>query len=447
MLFFGLAKRTVTNPIKEVIINVPIVLYFDIIGLTQKQDQKIDFRSKNFSKKKIPIEFSETVRLAASKSESNRLLLIRSLSQRKLTLGNLSEARDTQTMRKLLEERTSIWDVKDAGTTMRFLTAYLAVKGDSQTITGTARMKQRPIGLLVEALQQLGAIVEYLGKDGFPPIRISKIRKQLTKKISIPGNISSQYISALLMIAPCLPQGLEIELSSEVTSRPYIEMTLKLMARFNVRHSWKGNIIKIEQQDYSEGFYDVESDWSGASYWYSYMALNQLHGNLFLPKLNAYSTQGDQQIMELMKPMGVITEFVDGGIRIRKKEIEIYEQFIDFKDCPDLAQTVMVVAAVKGIQLTMTGLESLKIKETDRIEAMRSELTKLGAVLADHGKDWILEPSKVLPESIHISTYEDHRMAMAFAPLCHRMDVTIEDPSVVDKSYPNYWNELERLGV
>lgn len=396
-------------------------------------------------KKRTPSRLSATVQLAASKSESNRLLLIQALSEKELTLSNLSDARDTQTMLNLLAEKSSIWDVKDAGTTMRFLTAYLAVKGEGQTITGTDRMKQRPIGLLVEALRQLGATIDYLEKDGFPPLRISKIEKQLTKKISIPGNISSQYISALLMIAPCLPKGLEIELSSAVTSRPYIEMTLKLMASFHVNHSWAGDTIKIKPQSYSEGTYEVESDWSGASYWYSYVALNQEKGHLFLPNLNEYSTQGDQQIMSIMKPMGVITQFVDGGVRIKKKEIEIRKQSIDFKDCPDLAQTVMVVAAVNGIQLNMTGLESLRIKETDRIKAMKNELAKLGAVLSDDGNAWILEPAKTLPESVEISTYEDHRMAMAFAPLCHHMDVTIEDPLVVNKSYPGFWDELQKV--
>ena len=396
-------------------------------------------------KKRTPSRLSATVQLAASKSESNRLLLIQALSEKELTLSDLSDARDTQTMLNLLAEKSSIWDVKDAGTTMRFLTAYLAVKGEGQTITGTDRMKQRPIGLLVEALRQLGATIDYLEKDGFPPLRISKIEKQLTKKISIPGNISSQYISALLMIAPCLPKGLEIELSSAVTSRPYIEMTLKLMASFHVNHSWAGDTIKIKPQSYSEGTYEVESDWSGASYWYSYVALNQEKGHLFLPNLNEYSTQGDQQIMSIMKPMGVITQFVDGGVRIKKKEIEIRKQSIDFKDCPDLAQTVMVVAAVNGIQLNMTGLESLRIKETDRIKAMKNELAKLGAVLSDDGNAWILEPAKTLPESVEISTYEDHRMAMAFAPLCHHMDVTIEDPLVVNKSYPGFWDELQKV--
>ena len=385
------------------------------------------------------------MQLAASKSESNRLLLIQALSEKTLALGNLSEARDTQTMSSLIGEKSAIWDVKDAGTTMRFLTAYLAIKGEGHTITGTERMKQRPIGLLVNALRELGAYVEYQEEDGFPPLKISKLENQTTKKISIAGNISSQYISALLMIAPCLPKGLEVELTSAVTSRPYIEMTLKLMASFQVTHSWKGNHIKISPQAYSDGTYHVESDWSGASYWYSYMALNENKGHLFLPNLNAFSTQGDQQIVWIMKPMGVETQFVNGGVRIEQKEIESYQQSIDFKDCPDLAQTAMVVAAVTGIQLTMTGLESLRIKETDRIKAMRSELAKLGAVLSDYGNAWILEPSRSLPENIEILTYDDHRIAMAFAPLCLLMDVTIENPEVVTKSYPGFWDELEAL--
>jgi len=406
----------------------------------------LDFDKKIILKKRTPTRLSGGVRLASSKSESNRLLLIQALANEAVEISNLSTARDTQTMRGLLSEKSAVWDVKDAGTTMRFLTAYLATKGEDQTITGTDRMKQRPIAPLVEALRTMGAKIQYLEADGFPPLKISRIEKQLTNTLAIPGNISSQYISALLMIAPCLPSGLQIELTSEIFSRPYIDMTLKLMEQFHVGHTWAGNTVSIEPQSYTAGSCKVESDWSGASYWYSFMALNQEKGHLFLPNLKAYSTQGDQQIMTLMKPLGVITQFVNGGVRITQKKIESFEQEIDFRDCPDLAQTVMVVAAVKGIRLTMTGLESLRIKETDRIKAMRSELAKLGALLSDYGNAWTLEPSSALPQEIEISTYEDHRMAMAFAPLCHLMDVTIEDPLVVNKSYPEFWEEMRKVG-
>ncbi len=401
---------------------------------------------KNILLKKTPSKYlSGLVQLVSSKSESNRLLLIRALSKKKLILKNLSDARDTQTMLKLLDGNSSLWDVKDAGTAMRFLTAYLAVHGTEQTITGTDRMKLRPIHPLVDALRIIGANIEYLEREGFPPLKISKIQKQLANNISIPGNISSQYISALLMIAPCLPGGLTIELTSEIYSRPYIEMTLKLMANFQIEHNWEANIINIAPQDYADGTYEVESDWSGASYWYSYMALNQGKGQLFLPNLKASSTQGDQQIMHIMKSMGVSTHFENGGIRIEKNAIDNLKQTIDFRDYPDLAQTVMAAAACNGIHLTMTGLESLKIKETDRIMAMQTELTKLGAVLSENGSSWTLEPSSSLPDKIEVATYDDHRMAMAFAPLCQLMDVTIENPDVVNKSYPGYWEEIEKV--
>ncbi|MCP4487493.1 MAG: 3-phosphoshikimate 1-carboxyvinyltransferase [Gammaproteobacteria bacterium] len=396
-------------------------------------------------KKRIPTRLSAAVQLTSSKSESNRLLLIRALATNELILENLSEARDTQTMKILLEQKPAIWDVKDAGTTMRFLTAYLAVHGNGQTITGTKRMKLRPISALVDALRVIGADIQYLEEEGFPPLRISKIEKQLTNEISIPGNISSQYISALLMIAPCLPDGLRIKLTAEVFSRPYIHMTLKLMSHFQVDHTWEGSIINIRSQSYSKGSYFVESDWSGASYWYSFIALSPEREQLFLPNLHADSTQGDQEIIQMMKSIGVITHFENGGVRIKQGEIEALDQTIDFRDCPDLAQTVMVVAAAKGIRLTMTGLESLRIKETDRIKAMQTEVAKLGAALSEKGDCWILKPSFALPEKIEVATYDDHRMAMAFAPLCHLMDVTIENPEVVNKSYPEFWEEREKL--
>lgn len=403
------------------------------------------FEKKITLKKRIAKRLSAEVQLTSSKSESNRLLLIQASADHKLVLKNLSEARDTQTMQRILQKNPNIWDVKDAGTTMRFLTAFLAIRGDGQTMTGTDRMKLRPIAPLVDALRIIGADIQYLEEEGFPPLKVLKTEKQLAAKISIPGNISSQYISALLMIAPCLPDGLEVTLTSEIFSRPYIEMTLSLMAHFGVKHEWRNNTIVIAPQSYSEGSYTVENDWSGASYWYSFLSLSQEGGNLFLPNLNTNSTQGDQQIMKIMDSMGVRSHFKNGGVEIEQKEIDNLDQKIDFKNFPDLAQTVMTVAAIKGIRLSMTGLESLRIKETDRIQAMQTELAKLGAVLFENENAWMLEPSSKLPDQIEINTYDDHRMAMAFAPLCHIMDVTIENPNVVNKSYPNFWEELKRF--
>jgi 3-phosphoshikimate 1-carboxyvinyltransferase len=403
---------------------------------------------EKISLKKLKNEpLTGSVNISASKSESNRLLLINALATKPLELKNLSAARDTQTMTSLLQSQPEIWDVKDAGTTMRFLTAYLAIEGQNAVITGTDRMKERPIGPLVDSLRKLGASINYLEKDGYPPMRISKLSEQAVAKIQIPGNISSQYISALLMIAPCLPNGLELELTTEIFSRPYIDMTLKLMALYGVNHEWEGQKIKIAPQDYQATTeeYFVESDWSGASYWYSFMALNPNGGELFLPYLRKDSTQGDQAIAQIMDKMGLATSYEEGGVRLKQKPETQQELTLDFKKCPDLGQTVFVVAAVKGIKLTMTGLESLKIKETDRIQAMQNELAKIGASLTENGNSWTLEPSTDLPDQVEIETYEDHRMAMAFAPLSCLMDVTIHDPSVVKKSYPNFWEEVDKL--
>jgi 3-phosphoshikimate 1-carboxyvinyltransferase len=401
------------------------------------------------STKKLHLRQKKTingsVRLVTSKSESNRALLIRALCNEPIELVNLSEARDTQTMRQLLEDRPQVFDVKDAGTTMRFLTAWLALHGEGQTITGTERMQHRPIGISVDALRKLGAQIDYQKSEGYPPMRISKIARQEASVLEVPGNISSQYISALLMIAPCLEQGLTVRFTTEIFSRPYIEMTLGLMKHFGVTGQWMENEIQINPQKYMRGSYAIESDWSGASYWYSLVAMNPENAELFLPGLRSDSFQGDSVIAKLMEKFGVQTRFEKGGALISKGGSVEKAQFIDFRNCPDLAQTVMVVAAVLGVELEMTGLESLRIKETDRIEAMRNELKKLGATLLEENNQWKLI-SGVLPEKIHVETYDDHRMAMAFAPLCTRIYVEIEGPDVVKKSYPNFWEDLASLG-
>ncbi|MEQ8553314.1 MAG: 3-phosphoshikimate 1-carboxyvinyltransferase [Cyclobacteriaceae bacterium] len=386
------------------------------------------------------------VKLTSSKSESNRALLINALSGNKMTLENLSAARDTQTMMRLFRERGDVWDVLDAGTTMRFCTAYLGVNGKGETITGTPRMKERPIGLLADALIRLGAEVEYLEKQGYPPLRIQGIKVQKTKKIQIPGNVSSQFISALLMIGPVLPEGLELELTTEIFSRPYIEMTLALMNHFGVQSDWQENTITIKPQSYKEQAYTIESDWSGASYWFSLAALDA-QPDLVLTGLKEDSLQGDQQIVNIMQEMGLSTQYSDGGVRLSKGNTSNKSVQIDFKTCPDLAQTVMVTAAIKAIPLEMTGLESLKIKETDRIAAMTNELKKIGALLTEDGSTWTLTPGTIPDKIAPIETYEDHRMAMAFAPVCQIRPVEILDPEVVNKSYPAFWDDLRSVGV
>ncbi|MEO9871721.1 3-phosphoshikimate 1-carboxyvinyltransferase [Ekhidna sp.] len=388
------------------------------------------------------------IKLESSKSESNRALIINALAGGETTaIQNLSKARDTQTMLNLLSEKQHIYDVKDAGTTMRFFTAYLAINGTGETITGTDRMKQRPIGPLVESLRQIGARIDYLENEGYPPLKIEKVKNQLTDKISIPGNISSQYISALLMIAPCLPKGLTIKLTTEIYSRPYIQMTLDLMMAFGVSVAWEGSEIEIQPLQYEPTKYTIEGDWSGASYWYGFMAIAPEKGYLSLPGIRDYSSQGDKEIAQIMYHLGIASHFESGRVKLLKRKGTLNKLKLDFRNCPDLAQTVLVVAAVKGIQLEMTGLESLKIKETDRVAAMKNELKKIGAELLEENGSWKLIPSNDLPSSIDVDTYEDHRMAMAFAPLCLLMDVTIDDPFVVEKSYPGFWDEIRKLGV
>ena len=386
------------------------------------------------------------IHLSSSKSESNRALIINKLAGGQQNIRNLSNARDTRTMQTLLNSNPKIWDVLDAGTTMRFCTAYLALCGDNHVITGTDRMKQRPIGLLAEALQALGADIDYMGKPGYPPLKVSQIRKQKNNLVEIPGNVSSQYISALLMIGPRLPKGLTIRFTSEIFSRPYIEMTLGIMHHFGASYSWVQNEIEVAPGEYRTSDFQVESDWSGASYWYSIAALSK-GCDIFLSGLRKQSLQGDFAISEIMSKMGIETIFEKDGVRLRRSGKIEKSIHWDFRECPDLAQTVMAAAAALGTRLNMTGLESLRIKETDRIEAMQNELAKLNANLFEEVKgNWVMIPGEI-PETVApVRTYDDHRMAMAFAPLALLGEMTIEDPDVVAKSYPDFWKDLTSVG-
>ncbi len=402
---------------------------------------------KEVTLKQCSILEKADIRLPASKSLSNRALILSALSGEEATLDNLSEARDTRTMLALLASDDSLMDVKDAGTTMRFLTAYFSVTGQEKTLTGTPRMQERPIGILVEALRSIGAKIAYLEKEGYPPHKTLSF-EQSARHVEIPGNVSSQYISALLMVAPKLPQGLLLSLQGKIGSKPYIDMTLALMRHFGVNADWQGSEINIETQSYSPAPYTVEPDWSAASYWYSFCALSEA-SDITLVDLKKHSLQGDSNIANIMQKLGVQSEFTDRGVCLKKIPFETKTAF-DFTDCPDLAQTVAVVCAVKGIHCTMTGLESLKIKETDRVMALQNELAKIGAQLIEDKDQWQLIPSKDIdsiegPISFH--SYEDHRMAMAFAPLSTLFDIVIDDPVVVDKSYPGYWKDLRKVGI
>ena len=388
------------------------------------------------------------IQLTSSKSESNRALVMQALADEEIILHNLSEARDTQTMQRLLRSPDPEWDVLDAGTTMRFLIAYSAAHRMGKVLKGTPRMHQRPVKLLVDALKTLGADIVYLAQEGYPPVLVRGFTNgQTTRQVAIRGDVSSQYISALLMIAPTLEDGLELSLTDKIGSRPYIQMTLGLMERFGIQYQWSDdNIIQIARQAYRAGTYTIESDWSGASYWYSVVALAD-EATVKLLGLRQDSLQGDSAIVGMMDQLGVRTQFEEDGVVLTKKAVaETFTQ--DFSDCPDLAQTIAVVCAANGMSATLTGLESLRIKETDRIAALQNELRKIGATLEESdnvGK--IIPPTGELAKAATFATYEDHRMAMALAPLIMKMDVTIEDPEVVNKSYPRFWEDLTKVGI
>ena len=396
---------------------------------------------------------SGTVQLTGSKSESNRALIIQALSKGAVSIENLSAADDTVILKRALSlaheqnEQIGTINIGPAGTAMRFLTSYLNLIPGSFILTGTERMKQRPIGILVDALQSLGTAISYCESTGFPPLHIKGEFEQKNSIVKIKGDVSSQYISSLLLIASALKDGLTLEIEGELTSRPYVNMTLQLLEETGIRHEWNGNSISIMPQQHQQTKIYVEPDWSAASYWYAMVALAQ-SGSLFLPGLKENSLQGDSAIVEIMTHFGVQSTFKDGGIFLEKSATKSDKKLFDFKECPDLAQTVIVIAAALQMNISFTGLETLKIKETDRILALQNEIAKFGATLTAEGEVYHLDTSKVFtPENVEIATYEDHRMAMAFAPLALIFkQLTIQDPQVVEKSYPDYWLHLAQQG-
>ena len=402
--------------------------------------------------KKIKLSFDKfkdsTIYLNSSKSESNRLLIIKALSEKEITIKNLSKANDSVLLKNLLEsENLVVWDAQDAGTSFRFLTSFLAIKKEHVVLSGTERMKQRPVKVLVDALNKIGAEILYLENEGFPPIYVKGKINQVKNKLDIPGDISSQYISSLLLIAPLLEKGIEINIEEPFYSRPYVNMTLNLMNSFGIKSAVKGNKISIKNQEFSSGSYIVESDWSAASYWYSILSISDNINNLTLQGLKKKSNQGDSVISELMKSFGVNTQYKEDGIVLTKIKLDTEEIELDFRDCPDLAQTILVVAAYHKIKLKVSGVESLKIKETDRLLAMKNELKKIGCDFYEEGNYWILEKRKrEIDDELSIDTYKDHRMAMAFAPLASKKSMIINDPDVVVKSYPTYWEDLKKVG-
>ncbi len=390
------------------------------------------------------------VTLNGSKSISNRALIIRALSGHDFSLSKLSNAKDSQLMMSLLSNDCSIYDAGAAGTTFRFLTAYLSQHLGKHELTGSERMKQRPIGVLVEALRELGAEIAYLEKEGYPPLSITG--KELKGgRLSIPANVSSQYISALLMIGPILEEGLELHLEGTIVSKPYILMTLNLMAHFGVKYRFDGNTIKIENGCYQSKDFTVEADWSAASYFYSFAALAN-ESDLSLSHLDEKSLQGDAEIIEIAQLFGINSLYESPGKWKLDVDVTTHVNHIeyDFLACPDLAQTVIVCLAALNITGRFTGLETLAIKETDRVWALNKELTKIGWQLFENDEAWHLRPNEnFVPseEALVFDTYEDHRMAMCLAPLALKFGtIYFNDPDVVEKSYPNFWKDLEVLG-
>ncbi|WP_188051305.1 3-phosphoshikimate 1-carboxyvinyltransferase [Flavobacterium sp. GP15] len=391
------------------------------------------------------------IAVTGSKSETNRLLLLQALFPN-ITLANTSNSDDSEVMQKALNadlssRETRDLDIHHAGTAMRFLSAYFATQeGREVVLTGSQRMTERPIKVLVDSLKQLGAQITYEKQEGFPPIRI-KGKKISSNKVSIPANVSSQYISALLLIAPKLDNGIELTLVGEITSVPYIKMTLALLNDLDIQTSFEGNIIKVfPKQEVETKEMVVESDWSSASYFFSLVALSET-ASITLTSYKENSLQGDSALVEIYKKMGVISNFENNTLSLSKVpnfKPEILN--LDLNNTPDIAQTIVVTCLGLGIGCHLTGLHTLKIKETDRLEALRVELTKLGATISVTNDSLTLEPSNTINHNVKIATYNDHRMAMAFAPLALKVPIIIENADVVSKSYPDFWEDMKSLG-
>lgn len=388
------------------------------------------------------------INLPASKSISNRLLILNALSYSPYAIKNLSDSDDTKAMLQVFNSNSNQFDVGAAGTTMRFLTAYLSKIVGEWVLTGSERMKQRPIHVLVDALNELGAKIEYIEKDGFPPLRIfgSSLKGGA---IELPGNVSSQYISALLMIGPTMETGLVLNLKGEITSRPYIHLTLKLMEQFGVKCQWEGNVISVPSANYKPIQTKVESDWSAASYWFEMVALGKAGGSVCLKGLDRYSWQGDAAVADLFKQLGVQSKFSQKGLVLTKVGEPASQFNHNFSKEPDLAQTFAVTCAFLNIPFNLTGLHTLVIKETDRITALVNELAKFGFEVETNGVDNLFwKGRKTSPQpNIEVYTYKDHRMAMAFAPASLVNGAfNIADPMVVTKSYPGFWKDVEAVG-
>ena len=404
-----------------------------------------------------PKALNQTIKLPASKSISNRAMIIHALSGSNVLPNNLSDCDDTKVIIQALQNNPYEINIKAAGTAMRFMTAFLATRnGEEHVITGTERMKHRPIGVLVDALRHLGADITYIGEEGFPPLRI-KGRKLEGGLLEVPGNISSQYVSALLMIGPMLSNGLTLRLKGDIISRPYIDLTLCMMREFGAIADWSDyETITVQAQRYKERSYYIESDWSAASYWYEMIALSkEADDEVRLEGLMDGSKQGDSSVRYIFSLLGVKTTFdtteegVPTTVTLRHSGRCVPRLEYDFINSPDLAQTFVVCCCMLGVRFHFRGLSTLKIKETDRIEALKTEMHKLGFVLHDvNNSELYWDGERCEPQQdAAIDTYEDHRMALAFAPAVFRLDhLCINNPQVVSKSYPSYWEDLIKAG-
>ena len=385
-----------------------------------------------------------SIHLTSSKSESNRALIIQALCKEYFGIHNLSTADDTVILSELLSSESSELNVNMAGTAMRFLTALKSITPGEWSLTGADRMKNRPIKGLVDTLRAMGATIEYIEKDGYPPLKIIGTTLK-GGKITMDGSVSSQFISAVLMIAPNWQNGLQIDFSGEIVSKAYIDMTMEMMLYFGVDVRWVDKSIKVKSGTYKAKLITIEADWSAASYWYSMVALVK-QGSITIYGLNQQSLQGDIAVKDIYENFGVHTEFIEDGIRLSKTNNLAKSFEYDFSDCPDLAQTVAVTCAALDIPATLTGLKTLRIKETDRIAALQYELSQLGAVVVVQSDQLVIQSGVREFEGKTISTYDDHRMAMAFAPLALKNSIKIDDETVVAKSYPNFWKDLQYIG-
>lgn len=408
---------------------------------TNPNELKLQLSSPNNTK------IEKDIAITGSKSETNRSLLLQALFPN-IKIANLSNSDDGEVMQKGLAKSNGVVDIHHAGTAMRFLTAYFASQQGKQVVlTGSHRMQERPIKVLVEALQALGADIQYEKETGYPPLKISG--KKLEKnRVSLPANISSQYISALLLIAPSLENGLELELIGKITSVPYIKMTLALLEQIGVQTSFVANTIKVAPKtEVVDTTLVVESDWSSASYFYSIVAMCDVGSAITLSSYKQNSLQGDSVLVKIYKDFGVETIFKDNTIVLKKTSKDIADHLTyDLSNAPDIAQTIAVSCLGLGIGCHLTGLHTLPIKETDRLAALQKELGKFGAKVDIDSESLTLQAQNQLAEGVFVDTYNDHRMAMAFGPLALKVDFVVNDAEVVSKSYPDFWNDLRTLG-